>query len=81
MSDADSYNLGERVWARLTPVDPGPECPADLDGDSTVGFNDLTLLLGNWGACEGCPEDLDGDNTVGFNDLTILLGNWGPCPD
>jgi hypothetical protein len=57
-------------------------CPADLDGDGTVGFNDLTLLLGTWGPCpaEGtCDADIDGDGTVGFNDLTVLLGSWGPC--
>jgi hypothetical protein len=55
-------------------------CPADLDGSGSVGFTDLTLLLGNWGPCAGsCPEDLDCDGTVGFGDLTTLLGNWGPC--
>lgn len=27
-------------------------CPADLDGDGTVGPADLAILLGNWGPCE-----------------------------
>jgi hypothetical protein len=31
---------------------PDPDtCLADLDGDASVGFNDLALLLGTWGAC------------------------------
>ncbi len=25
------------------------ECPADLDGDCTVGMSDLLVLLANWG--------------------------------
>jgi hypothetical protein len=57
-------------------------CTEDLDGDGTVGFSDLTTLLGSWGPCpvEGsCDADLDQDGTVGFNDLTTLLGSWGPC--
>jgi sugar lactone lactonase YvrE len=67
----------ERRVLRIAPLGP---CPADLDGDGSVGFNDLTLLLGAWGPCSGaCPEDLDGDGSVGFNDLTLLLGTWGPC--
>lgn len=55
-------------------------CPADLDGDDSVGFGDLTILLGAWGPCVGCQQDLDGDDLVGFGDLTTLLGSWGPCP-
>jgi hypothetical protein len=54
----------------------GDDCPEDFDGGGTVGFNDLTFLLGSWGT----PlADLDGDGVTGFNDLTLLLGNWGPC--
>ncbi|MEE8459959.1 MAG: hypothetical protein V3S08_08795 [Phycisphaerales bacterium] len=26
-------------------------CPADIDGDNTVGINDLLSLLAQWGAC------------------------------
>jgi hypothetical protein len=59
-------------------VDP---CPADFDEDESVGFTDLTRLLGVWGPCLclPCLEDLDGDGQVGFTDLTALLGTWGPC--
>ncbi len=54
-------------------------CPADLDGDGTVGAADLALLLGAWGPCAECPADLDGDGQVAPFDLALLLGNWGPC--
>ncbi|MFO0829338.1 MAG: hypothetical protein U0572_14465 [Phycisphaerales bacterium] len=50
-------------------------CPADLDGDGTVGANDLGILLGAWGGTGSA--DLDGDGAVGAADLAILLGAWG----
>ena len=52
----------------------------DIDGDGTVGANDLLILLANWGRCENCddcPADLDDNCTVGASDLLILLANWG----
>jgi hypothetical protein len=52
-------------------------CVADLDQDGVVGFNDLTLLLGNWGGPGG---DVNQDGTTGFADLSLLLGLWGACP-
>jgi hypothetical protein len=60
-------------------LQPAPiVCPADLDGDGSVGAADLTILLGAWGTSGAA--DLDGNGTVGASDLTILLGAWGPCP-
>ncbi len=56
----------------------GP-CPADLNGDSSVGILDLLKLLAVWGTDPGGPPDLDGDGTVGILDLLTLLANWGPC--
>jgi hypothetical protein len=51
--------------------------PGDVDGDGDVDFDDLLLLLGAWGPCEGdCPADFDGDGDVGFEDLLALLSNW-----
>jgi len=64
--------------ATLPDPEPNP-CPADLTGDGSVGFGDLTQLLNNWGPCT-CVEDLDLNNAVGFSDLTIMLSAWGPCP-
>ncbi len=57
----------------------GPRCPADLDGDGTVGILDLLQLLIAWGQ-GGVPGDLDGDGTVGILDLLTLLASWGACP-
>ena len=56
-----------------------PDCPADLDGDGTVGIADLLLLLAAWGTDPGGPPDLDGDGNVGVPDFLILFANWGPC--
>ena len=56
------------------------ETPGDLNGDGTVGVDDLLILLGDWGPCADCDDcvaDLDGDCGVGVKDLLILLGNWG----
>ncbi|MCZ6543248.1 MAG: FG-GAP-like repeat-containing protein [Planctomycetota bacterium] len=57
----------------------GNPCPADLDGDGSVGILDLLALLAVWGADPGGPPDFDGDGTVGILDLLELLANWGPC--
>ena len=54
-------------------------CPADLDGDGDIGFNDLVRVLAAWGN-EGGAEDLDGDGIVRFEDVVLLLAAWGPCP-
>lgn len=82
---------GERVWASA--IDMGAyevaECPADLDVDRRVGFNDLLMVLSGW--CGGdapvdCadslffPEaDIDNDGMIGFSDLLIVLSEWGSC--
>ena len=55
-------------------------CPADLDGDDTVGILDLLSLLAAWGTNPGGPPDFDGDGAVGILDLLILLAAWGECP-
>ncbi|MCZ6734883.1 MAG: PQQ-dependent sugar dehydrogenase [Planctomycetota bacterium] len=55
------------------------DCPADLDGNGSVGILDLLILLAAWHADPGGPPDFDGDGTVGILDLLTLLVNWGPC--
>ena len=49
----------------------------DLNGDGLVNGADLTIVLANWGKCNGCPADLNFDNIVDGADLTIVLANWG----
>ena len=52
----------------------------DLDGDRSIGFGDLVVLLAAWGPCSGdCAADLDGNGDVGFSDLLIVIANWGWC--
>jgi len=62
----------------------GCACPADLDGDGSVGVTDFLKLLARWGPCPDppgpCPADLDGDGSVGVTDFLDLLAGWGPCP-
>ncbi|MCH8342837.1 MAG: hypothetical protein IH983_02500 [Planctomycetes bacterium] len=55
-------------------------CPADLNGDGSVGILDLLTLLAAWGTDPGGPPDFDGDGNVGILDLLGLLANWGLCP-
>jgi len=69
---------GHVISGSLVPVLAA--CPADLDGDGTVGVTDFLQLLAAWGPCPGCPEDLDGDDAVGILDFLALLSAWGPCP-
>jgi hypothetical protein len=57
--------------------DPGNTCPADLNGDGTVGGADLGVMLSGWGS--GGPADLSGDGTVDGADLGVLLSQWGDC--
>ena len=59
----------------------GPSCPWDLDGDDSVAFTDLLMLLETWGPIPTPdPPDFDGDGDVDFFDLLELLAKWGPCP-
>jgi hypothetical protein len=56
-------------------------CPADLDGDGSVGAADLAIMLGAWNnGGKDQPEDLNHDGLVDAADLTMLLSRWGPCP-
>jgi glyoxylase-like metal-dependent hydrolase (beta-lactamase superfamily II) len=55
-------------------------CPADIDGDGSVGVADLTGMIVSWGPCgPECPADLDEDGVVGAVDLVDLVLAWGPC--
>ena len=74
----DVIPLGEAFFDFTFEI-AGP-CPADLDGDGSVGILDLLALLAAWGTDPAGPTDFDGDGTVGILDLLALLANWGPCP-
>jgi hypothetical protein len=49
---------------------------ADLDGNGTVGAEDLAQLLAAFNATGTPREDLDLDGTVGPADLAQLLSAW-----
>jgi len=63
----------------LDVIPAGPCCPADLDGDGSVGFADLIALLEAWGPCPGCDADIDESGVVGLEDLLTVLAGWGAC--
>ena len=56
-------------------------CPADINQDGAVDFDDLNLLLAAYGASTGSASwnpaaDLDGDGTIAFPDLSMLLSAY-----
>jgi hypothetical protein len=53
--------------------------PGDADRDNSVGGDDFSLILANWGETgqEWGDGDFDGNGTVGGSDYDFLLGNWG----
>ena len=57
---------------------PSQPCPADLDGNGSVGTSDLLALFAAWGTNPGGPPDLDG--AVSTSDILVLFSQWGPCP-
>lgn len=61
-------------------VNPGDECPWDLDDSGSVEAFDLAVLLGSWGTDPSGPPDFSCDGNVNAFDLAQLLGRWGPCP-
>ena len=62
VNERDSWAIDDLYVHYVLPQD----CPADLDGNGEVDFDDLVAMLAVWGPCEkGCSEDLDGDAYVG----------------
>jgi len=57
------------------------DCPADVNGDTSVDGVDLGVVLAFWGEP---PElfptaDINGDGAIDAADLTLVLGAWGEC--
>ena len=76
-----SYGWGVvNAAAAVGEVDPGVECPGDIDGDGAVGANDLLAAIADWGPCSGCPADTNGDGIVGADDILAVIAAWGTCP-
>jgi len=47
----------------------------DVDGNGTVGFGDVVVILNAWGSSDS-SADVNQDGTVGLQDLLIVLNNW-----
>ena len=56
-------------------------CPTDLDDDGDMDFNDILIVLSNFGSDGSAGGDADEDGDVDFNDLITLLSAFGPAPD
>jgi hypothetical protein len=65
------------------PLECFVSCPPDIDGNTTVDFNDLLILLAAYGPCDDapapCPADVNQDGAVEFGDLLAVLSTFGPC--
>lgn len=68
----------------LAECEGSDDCPADIDQNDEVDFDDILAILDGWGPVEECPPfiraDIDQDCEVGFNDLVVVLSEWGACP-
>jgi hypothetical protein len=73
----DSVNSVSAV-ARIQIGESGSSCPADLNGDGSVGGVDLSTLLAQWGTAGSA--DINDDGTVDAVDLSSVLAAWGECP-
>jgi hypothetical protein len=47
----------------------------DINGDGTVGYKDLSILLSEWGKKDS-KADVNGNGIVDFPDLSLLISNW-----
>ncbi len=78
LNDGSVVEAGVDAFAVLR-YDCESDCPADLDGDGTVGQSDLGILLSSYGQDGG--GDIDGDGDTDQADLGALLGVYGQdCP-
>ncbi|MCA9311582.1 MAG: VCBS repeat-containing protein [Phycisphaerales bacterium] len=67
---------GRGMMSEVAGVVGGTFCPGDTNSSRTVDFEDLNLVLLNWGG-SGPEGDLDRSGGVDFVDLNGVLSNWG----
>ena len=53
-------------------------CLGDLDGNGTIGVDDLLEVLADYGSSDS-EADLDGNGTVDVNDVLVIIASWGDC--
>jgi len=66
---------GRGAWRAALPRN----CWSDLDLDDEVTGSDISLLLIDFGPCQGCNSDLDGSGLTDAGDLALMLLDFGPC--
>ncbi|TVQ65376.1 MAG: hypothetical protein EA379_00150 [Phycisphaerales bacterium] len=73
---------GDARLAKWQGCAPGVDCPADITNDCRVDFDDLAIVLSNFGQTgPDIPGDVNNDDAVDFEDLSIVLGAFGSdCP-
>ena len=56
-----------------------PACNGDVNNSGVVDFDDLNLVLSNWGqSVARCQAgDATADGQIDFDDLNVVLSNWG----
>ena len=59
-------------------ADEHAECPGDLDGNHSVGIDDLLLVLQAWGTNDEIADVTD-DGMVDVSDLLVVISAWGAC--
>ena len=54
IAEADCFEMGG-TWTDGGSCDDcepvADDCPADVDGDGSIGFSDVLIILNDWGAC------------------------------
>ncbi|TVQ59563.1 MAG: hypothetical protein EA379_10555, partial [Phycisphaerales bacterium] len=73
---------GDARLAKFQGCAPGADCPADITIDCRVDFDDLAIVLSNFGQTgPNIPGDVNNDDTVDFIDLSEVLARFGDtCP-
>ena len=72
------WTAADAFGMNIAPPGGCTTCPADLDGNASVGAGDLAVVLSNWGGTG--TSDINQDGTTDALDLAVILSGWGSCP-
>jgi len=69
--------IGEFIYDAVSPVHGDPYCPADLNGDGTYNFFDVSIFLQDYNT----GEDYNNDGNTNFFDVSAFLQDYNAdCP-
>jgi hypothetical protein len=62
-------------------IEVGEVCVGDLDRNEEVNYDDVGIVIRNWGPVSEDSQgiDLNDDGFVDAMDLAMVLGSWGAC--